>query len=340
MAGRTVMIQQAADLLLEGASGAEVRERINTRYKTLGSQKYAISLVRKRVMELYEPDLTPMRQFEAEAGVTDFIKAPLSEKAAIQRRHTYEQEWSLEAEECLQRLELIPPSMSGFGLTHAEVIRYKRESAQALRRKNANVIVIKQPGLLLETAVAMLQTSDTSHSVGRIVLPLLLVSGRRSAEILNGKSTFEPAPNPYYCYFTGQLKTKGRAKGRYMIPLLCPFATFCIGLNALRQKEGDVSNLGGQQINSRYQVKLNDEFQRDTLPHLPASLPERKITVHDLRAMYAAMVFHCYTVCDTFNLMCMRVCGHDDMTESLAYNSIRLEGGDELRGRFGALHLV
>ena len=336
MASRRVsrMIQEAAELLLQGSSGAEVRARINARYSTLASQKTAISNVRKRVMEIYEPDITPMRAYEEEEGVGDFLHAPLSERVAIQRRHTYEPEWSVEAEECLQRLVLLPPSMKDFGLSHAEVIRFKKDSAEALRRRNENVMVIQEPGALLEMALAMLETCNTSSTLGAIVLPLLLVSGRRSSEILNGKSVFEPAPHPFYCYFTGQLKTRGKGE-RYMIPLLCPFATFCIGLNALRQKEGDVSHLTEKQLNSRYQVRLKQQINGGALPYLPSG----NVTPHTLRSFYAAFVFHCYNVPDTFNRMCMKICGHADLTESLCYNAVRIVGGQMLAGKFGPLYV-
>lgn len=236
--------------------------------------------------------------------------------------------------------------MKGFGLTHAEVIKYKKDSAEALRKKNENVISIHEPGSLLEAAVAMLETCSSDKSLGSIVLPLLLVSGRRTSELLNARSTFAPAPSPYYTFFTGQLKTKGKSE-TYMIPLLCPYSTFCIGLNAMREKIGEtVSELTEKQINQRFQSKLQLEINRGALPHLPQNrlLPSGKneITPHSLRSMYTAFVFHCFTVPCTFNRMCMRICGHAEMSESLCYNAMRLEGGAEvmadLRGKFGVLH--
>ena len=47
------------------------------------------------------------------------------------------------------------------------------------------------------------------------------MSGRRFAELVNGRSTFAPAPHEHYTAFSGQLKKRG-AQAAYRIPLLVP----------------------------------------------------------------------------------------------------------------------
>ena len=87
-------------------------------------------------------------------------------------------------------------------------------------------------------------------------LPLLLVTGRRLAEIMNGRSKFTPIEDqPYHARFTGQLKRKrgdesemedsdneddgydSEDDSTYKIPLLVPFDTFEKGWKALREKQ-------------------------------------------------------------------------------------------------------
>lgn len=68
-----------------------------------------------------------------------------------------------------------------------------------------------------------------------LLCTLTVVSGRRSTELLNGRSTFLAVPEkPTLALLQGQLQTKSDTPRHYVIPLCCHFDTFSRGLDALR----------------------------------------------------------------------------------------------------------
>ena len=117
--------------------------------------------------------------------------------------------------------------------------------------------------------------------------------------------------------FGGQLKKRGTAVP-FKIPLLCPYDVFAHGLGALRAKQRG-ARLTPAACSARYHSALNAEVSK--------LFPWAR-HAHVLRAAYAAYVHHLYACDVTFNRLAMRVLGHDDLTVSLSYNSISLNGLD------------
>jgi hypothetical protein len=60
---------------------------------------------------------------------------------------------------------------------------------------------------------------------------------------------------------------------------------------------------------------------------------------HLLRSMYAKFVDECYEHCWAFPYLAMRVLGHSNEYESLAYVSVKLEGVESIRDMFGVLSI-
>ena len=89
-----------------------------------------------------------------------------------------------------------------------------------------------------------------------LLCALAVVSGRRSTELLNGRSTFIAVPHkPTLALFEGQLKTKSDTPRPYVIPLCCNFDTFSRGLHALRviqHRDGGVAHLTSTEVSDRY----------------------------------------------------------------------------------------
>ena len=148
--------------------------------------------------------------------------------------------------------------------------------------------------------------------VARLALPLLLLTGRRTTEILNGASRFAPA-RPTTALFAGALKKRG-ASHAFEIPLLCDCATLAHALGALRAAQGH-EQLGARECNNKYQKLLNAAVG-DYFPMVRS--------VHELRAMYAAYAFHLYRCDATFNRCAMRILGHEKLEVSLSYNHVVL----------------
>ena len=232
-------------------------------------------------------------------------------------------------------VKLLPANLDGFHLAKEETLRLKRQREESLLAKNDALVVIPDFAKLLATAKAMLDTATPRDTFPRLILPLLLVSGRRFAELCNGRSIFAPAANEQYTVFTGQLK-KRRPQPQYSIPLLVPYDSFAKGLLALRQKQamkGTVATFTNAQITARFQPNVQRGLEAGALPGMPTSSH-----IHDLRAAYVAGVGALFVSPVSAPRMAMKILGHETLLDSLAYSHVKLEGV-ELAGSLGPLHL-
>ena len=215
---------------------------------------------------------------------------------------------------CLSRVKSTLPddalNVHALSLTKSELLALTREREAALIKKQETLLHVPHQWLWYAIALAREATPDMSYA--RLTLPLLLLSGRRSTEILNGISTFAPTPRPTTCVFTGAVKKRGESTA-FEIPLLCDSHTFARALGVLRAKQGGVQ-LDPKTCTNRYAKSLSasDLF--------PVRNP------HQLRAVYAAFVYHLYTADVTFNRAAMRFLGHEKLETSLSYNSVVLHG--------------
>ena len=101
------------------------------------------------------------------------------------------------------------PNLDEFALTREEILQNKRSSEEAVLARNAEPLLITNGAALVDTVHGMLLAATPSSTYAAIAIPLLLCSGRRMAEIMNGMSVFKPhITNPYVAVFTGQLKKK------------------------------------------------------------------------------------------------------------------------------------
>ena len=261
-----------------------------------------------------------------------YTTATLSSIASLVRTAAVEQR-------AKQREHVDMPNLSAFKLRDEEVIALTRARQQAQLRKNESLLVVPDTRRLLDTMATMLASSDCStSSIGKLALPLLIFSGRRMTEVLSFRSSFLPAAHPMYCCFSGALKKRGDTS-TYTIPLLCEYAVFRRGLDALRHAQmkdtrnthGPAAFLTNQQVKRRYGTALVREMRR-----VDRGLPER-CRVHDLRAIYAHIVYVVFRCSESLPRTFMRILCHSQLDEMLNYSSVHLEGVDELlRGSFGA----
>ena len=210
-------------------------------------------------------------------------------------------------------LELLPSNVVALRLTKPELVSLKRTREGTLLRKQEAMLHVPRATEWLQYAISLARASTTEMSYARLAAPLLLLSGRRTGEVLNGISTFTATERATICIFDGQLKKRGAA-APFAIPLLCDVATFTFALNVLRKKQG-CARLDAPTVNGRYAKNLNA-----ALPTLFPIAPN----AHALRAVYAAYAFEMYVSNVTFNRFAMRALGHDELTVSLAYNNVKL----------------
>ena len=254
--------------------------------------------------------------------------------------------------------EVLPPSMETFKLTRDEVVSLKQGHELAQLHKNEHLLVIPDATALLTKAEELLLSASPSHSNPRLLLPLLLVSGRRLSEMTSPRVSYTPvAEHAYYCTVVGILKKRQEAFTG-CIPLLVPWATFKVGLNAWRQKQrADTTDkrrlrakkaldeLTNKELKVRYDLPMTVAIQRNYVFTLPMYMRYNKdhdltlqhCKVHDLRAIYAAFVFALYECDESFNRAAMRACLHDSLSESLSYSHVRLDGTEGLHDCLGPL---
>ena len=254
--------------------------------------------------------------------VGDFFRLSLADRVRIQREHRSTPTWSAEAEAVLAGLSLLPAHVAGLRLSQPELVSLKRKREESLLQKQETLLHVHRAGDWLRYVAWLASTSTPDMPFPRLALPLLLLSGRRTSELLNGGSSFLPLGQTT-CWFSGQLKKRG-ASAPYEIPLLCDYTVFAHGLAVLRAKQGTVQ-LSATAVNARYSKNLHL-----ALPQLLAPVA----SVHQLRAVYAAFVFKLYTCDVTFNRAAMRILGHDKLDVSLAYNSVVLH---DVEGSLGPL---
>ena len=326
---------------MAGACAQAAIATLRQTYTTESSLGSAMSRVRAAILDRGERpreyDDAPLRALASgNPEIQAFLDAPLREQYDIQKAHRTRAAWGAEAEQELSRLRLLPANLDAFRLSRDETLSLKRQREASLLRKSDAPLTVPCFAKLLATVRAMLETATPNDTYARLILPLLLVSGRRFAEVANGRSTFVPLPAEHYAVFTGQLKKKGGvAPAPYTIPLLVPFGSFATGLLALRQKQAcALANLTNAETTKRWQKTVQRGLDGGALPGFPPTAH-----IHDLRATYVAAVGELFVSPVSAPRMAMRVLGHETLQDSLAYSHVRVEGVGELAASLGPLHL-
>lgn len=219
-------------------------------------------------------------------------------------------------DEAFKAIKLINPRITNFRTSTSDWETCKNLSKSRTRERNRKVVTVENSMKYLMRARELLEACDRRTSIGELGFALMLTSGRRMSEIFNGKSRFRKGSNACSALFTGQLKNE--SKGEYEIPLLCKFEDFVNALDHLREKQGDVSELTNDQINSKYSSNLNKLLK--TRLFYPQS------TNHDCRRFYIQAIWkgYKYEGQHTFNAVAMQFLGHSDLQESLNYNYLLL----------------
>jgi hypothetical protein len=336
--GNMAAVKTAVQQLLAGDSAATVMAEMQKTYTTPESMKKHMSLVRSKIMDgghysnLF--DTSSLQKYAETPEIAAFLSANLKEQVKIQREHKSNPTWTEEAEECLAKLQILPVNMNDFVLAKAESFKIKRRAATRLREKNANIINVPGGEALLAHLTSILDNASPTDSFAVLLCALAAVSGRRSCELLNGKSTFEPVANkPTLALFTGQLKTKSETPHPFVIPLCCTFTSFTRGLEALRAiqaRDGGVAQFTNAEVTDKYRwVSVR------AIPAL-AQLPNIKT----LRSLYIMFVFDNLYDCPwSFNETACVCLGHRELTESLHYAGLKVRDCENIKYKFGKLEL-
>ena len=310
--------------------GEEVMEWLRSKCSTTASLSCTMSRIRGEYMKAVpvppcvEEAMSPFRG--AEKGVASFLSLSLSEMVKTQREHRSSPEWSEAAEEALASLKLLPPNVEEMKLSHRELVSLKRRREETVLHKQEQLCHVRGAAAWLHHAIALARTSTPDMPFPRLAIPLLLLSGRRTTELMNGRSSFLPLGRATTCFFSGQIKKRGQDGGGYEIPLLCDYSIFVNALAVLRSKQG------GEVLDS---VECNNRYAQALRAGVGTVFPFAACP-HTLRAVYASFCYHLYSSEVTFNRAAMRILGHEKLEVSLSYNSVVLhEAGPA--GRWGPL---
>ena len=319
-------VQRAVARLRDG--NEDVMKWLRGQCPTPAALSTTITRIRKKMMEtLPRPTCESLHAYADEPGVHAFLNSSLSQMVAMQRQHTYDPTWSPDAEAALANLQLLPSNLTALKLSRQELVQHKRAGEQALMAKQVAMLVVANASRWLLHTIALVQTATPHDSVARICIPLLLLTGRRTTELLNGTSKFSPSQRATTCVFEGQLKKRGSARPAE-IPLLCDYETIAYGMAVLRARQR-YQVLSNEETNNNYHGMLKSVL-KGVFPWAPS--------VHALRGVYAAYVYALYdSSASTFNSVAMKCLLHERLDMSLSYNAVRLEGVEQVARCLGPL---
>lgn len=231
--------------------------------------------------------------------------------------------------------ELLPRHVRRVCLTEAEKQLIKQQKRERTVAKHKHAPRVDGNGVLRHATSVVRNASR--HGLYDLSLALLLVTGRRTCELLNGRSSFVCASEgisdddgvqlvapEYTLQFTGQLKVrKGmRGEARYAIPTLMPALDVLSAIDVLRAKQkttsDDVRRITNAAVSRKYQSGLGQRLRSNTEF---ASVR----CVHALRGVYASIAYRMHDwKAWTLPAVVMRILGHVSAEESLAYTAMHV----------------
>lgn len=245
----------------------------------------------------------------------------------------------------------LPENARQLKITREEMRACKREGARKALEKNRRKEKVDGCALL-DRAREHVALPDLP-SFAELALALMLVTGRRSCEILNGRSTFAKE-DEYALRFAGQAKKRRGETGtrdeeddgepqhedeqkeksgeheedetashhrtdEYVVPTLAPADAILSALEVLRVRQRH-AKLGNRETSRRYQSLLS----RTLLGAEPWKSCKR---AHSLRGVYACMALRLFDwgeeePSEAYVAMCLL--GHAGLQESLVYTPFAL----------------
>lgn len=215
----------------------------------------------------------------------------------------------------------LPPRLS----ENARALRLSRREARECKRfqlshmieKNKIRTIVDGSTLLAHARSVVRRPKECRGGIPELTLSLMLVTGRRECELLNGQSTLTPHTT-HSLVFRGQAKKRDEGamqRDERIIPCLSPPNEIveCLAQLRVRQRQVVLSN---DAASRRYQSYLSR--------HMHSATPWRETGthVHSLRGIYTCMshvLFDWGLHTDAYVAMC--ILGHTSLTESLVYTT-------------------
>lgn len=303
----------ARELDTGAATTSDVMERLRSRYTTIGCLNSKLSQVRSRC--------APSREYrravdEALTDVTDMeVKHRVETLASTGGRLHHG-----DSEEVRRIVRSLPPRLP----EHVRALRLSRQEMRACKRiQLAQTIEKNRTRTVIDGRVLLAHAREVvtrcRGCIPELTLALMVVTGRRECELLNGRSEFE-ANSEYSLVFRGQAKKRdgGMAAEERIIPCLSPSPLIIACLAHLRGRQCHTTSTNDA-TSRRYQSYLS-RHMRSVTPWM-----ETGTHVHSLRGIYTCMshvLFDWGLHTDAYVAMC--ILGHTSLTESLVYTTFAI----------------
>ena len=344
-------LQDYADLLLGGEDGEKVVSIMRDEIGSICSLRVALTSVRKLILtsndpRRFHPDypskLASLRRLaataspEAKLKYDRFAANNLRYKYASKRKCRSQRTFfgDSDMDDVLRTFPIFPKNIDAFVLPRKIALKCQKIAKHNLAVQNQNVKIVPGGADLIEDMKKYMTLAIDSKnefvkiSEPRLAVCLLLMSGRRSSEILNGKSVFATGSTPMSVLFDGQLK-KNRAGEEdenhfYEIPLLCPATLFLAAFAALRSLQNHVQR-ENKQVNAKYSTNLAFWVHKLVVPAPSRATVAKEVHPHNLRTMYVSLVYDLFSYVDlglSINALAEWILGHEGLESSLNYNAV------------------
>lgn len=304
-------LRECATELDEGASAASIRKKMETRYTTL----QCLNVKMCKIRQLCQPDPTHIYALKRELeNCNETEREALI--ACANKRHARGAPPSIQ-----EKFERLPPRLMENArqlcLTHGEMREIKRMGIKKAIVKN-KVPCEVDAKTLLEVARRIIR-SPKEYDIAMLSLALLLVTGRRSCEVLSGKSTFSRVLNErYHLHFLGQAKARGN-RGGVIIPILEDVDAVLSAYEDLRRRQS-FAVIERNEASRRYQSLLS----RSLHDNAPWSQCQK---VHGLRGIYTCISLKLFSWKEADAYVAMKILGHVSLKESLVYTPYKIGPG-------------
>lgn len=334
-------------LLESGEEATLILEQMRSVYSTPSCLRTKVSLLRRRWYES-QPVFVGSgdESFDSLPTFLDQVKAWEAEKAKeVRRKRAWEREERTDSTKAFQpshlsTLTLLPSNLLQLKISPQEMDACKKARCLSVVGRNRDCVKVEDGSSLLDWCLSHLD--PLTSTLYERILSLLLVTGRRTVEVVRGEG-FHPLPGQEYgCLFSGQAK-KGRRSGRgeethgYPIPLLAPFSKVEACLLSLPKppkpsnppSASGVENEGCGEDDLSLNRSLSSKYQSGLRQKL-VSLPEWKGVrkVHDARAVYARLVSLLFDMTDcpcSDSMLVSHILGHSSLQETLVYTATRIK---------------
>lgn len=297
-----------------GVPFEEVMHDMRERYTTLACLNSKLSIVRSmcRPTQTYRDAVA----IALETVTDDEVRARVEHIAATGGRLH-----ASDGDDVCAIVRALPPRLTdnarALRLSRQEMHRCKRTQMSQVIEKNKTRILVDGRTVLSHARSVVAHPETCVGGIPELTLSLIMVTGRRECELLNGRSEFVPH-TAYSLVFRGQAKKRDeglKCRDERIIPCLTPATDVvaCIGVLRERQRHAIMSN---RVASCRYQSSLSRRMRSNS------PWRETQTHVHSIRGLYTCMshaLFDWGLHTDAYVAMC--ILGHTSLMESLVYTT-------------------